>query len=397
MSIPILNTIKSLFAPTKGTPIGADSALISDSEDSAKIKKTLLSNFPVSTAQASADATVLSTSEAYTDASISTEVTNRNNAISNAIAGQKYKELPCRLKTTANITLSGLQTIDSISGIAEDSILVGDQTDPKENGAYLMKSGSWVRRTDSDTGSELEGAIYQVTEGVVYANTSWRQTTDGVTIGVSNIIFLSFGAQAPVQSVNGQTGVITGLEQTSNKEASGGYAGLTLFKINFRNVANSFTSFFTNSNTAARTYTFQDRNGIIADDTDLGLKVSKSSVPWSQQLSCSDLSSTLTTGTAKAYFRPPYGVTLTSVRASLLVAQTLGAILTIDINEAGSTILSTKLTIDNTELTSITAATAPVISDPNLADDSFITIDIDQIGDGTAKGLIVTLIGTISI
>lgn len=56
-----------------------------------------------------------------------------------------------------------------------------------------------------------------------------------------------------------------------HKDASGGIAGLTLFKINFRNVADSFTSFFTNTNTAARTYTFQDRNGTIADDTDIGL------------------------------------------------------------------------------------------------------------------------------
>ena len=65
-----------------------------------------------------------------------------------------------------------------------------------------------------------------------------------------------------------------------------------------------------------------------------------------------------------------------------------------DVNEAGTSILSTKLTIDNTEKTSTTAAAAPVISDAALADDAEITIDIDQIGDGTAKGLKVYLIGT---
>ncbi len=59
---------------------------------------------------------------------------------------------------------------------------------------------------------------------------------------------------------------------TAAKDATGGVPGLTLFKINFRNVANTFTSFFTNSNTAARTYTFQDRDGTIADNTDLALK-----------------------------------------------------------------------------------------------------------------------------
>jgi hypothetical protein len=67
----------------------------------------------------------------------------------------------------------------------------------------------------------------------------------------------------------------------------------------------------------------------------------------------------------------------------------------VDINESGSTILSTKLTIDNTETTSTTAATPAVISDTALADNAVITIDIDQIGDGTAAGLKVYLIGTI--
>lgn len=62
---------------------------------------------------------------------------------------------------------------------------------------------------------------------------------------------------------------IAAKQATASKDASGGYVGLTLFKINFKNVLNTFTSFFTNSNTAARTYTFQDRNGIIADDTDI--------------------------------------------------------------------------------------------------------------------------------
>jgi hypothetical protein len=90
----------------------------------------------------------------------------------------------------------------------------------------------------------------------------------------------------------------------------------------------------------------------------------------------------------------PYAMTVTAVRASLSTAQASGSIFTVDINEGGTTILSTKLTIDNTEKTSTTAATAAVISDSALADDAEITIDIDQIGNGTAKGLKVTIIGT---
>lgn len=110
-------------------------------------------------------------------------------------------------------------------------------------------------------------------------------------------------------------------------------------------------------------------------------------------LAVSDESTALTVGPNKLTFRMPYAFTLTEVRASLTTAQTGGSILTVDINEAGGSILSTKLTIDNGEKTSTTAAVAAALVDTSLASDAEITIDIDQIGDGTAKGLKVTLIG----
>ena len=118
------------------------------------------------------------------------------------------------------------------------------------------------------------------------------------------------------------------------------------------------------------------------------------SLPTEIQVAASDETTALTTGTAKVTFRMPYAMTVTAVRASLSTAQASGSIFTVDINEGGTSILSTKLTIDNTEKTSTTAATPAVISDTALADDAEITIDIDQIGDGTAKGLKVTIIGT---
>jgi hypothetical protein len=118
------------------------------------------------------------------------------------------------------------------------------------------------------------------------------------------------------------------------------------------------------------------------------------SLPTEIQVAASDETTALTTGTAKVTFRMPYAMTVTAVRASLSTAQASGSIFTVDINEGGTSILSTKLTIDNTEKTSTTAATPAVVSDTALADDAEITIDIDQIGDGTAKGLKVVLIGT---
>lgn len=110
-------------------------------------------------------------------------------------------------------------------------------------------------------------------------------------------------------------------------------------------------------------------------------------------IACSDETTNLTAGTGKATFRMPFAFTVTGVRATLTTAQASGSIFTVDINEAGVTILSTKLTIDNTEKTSTTAATPPVISDSSLADDAEITVDIDQVGTAGAKGLKIWLIG----
>lgn len=110
-------------------------------------------------------------------------------------------------------------------------------------------------------------------------------------------------------------------------------------------------------------------------------------------IACSDETTALTAGTGKIAFRMPYAFTVTAVRASLTTAQTSGSTFTVDINETGTSILGTKLTIDNTEKTSTTAATAATITDTALADDAEITVDIDQIGDGTANGLKVYLIG----
>lgn len=105
-----------------------------------------------------------------------------------------------------------------------------------------------------------------------------------------------------------------------------------------------------------------------------------------------DETTAITTGTAKVTWRMPFAFTLLAVRASLTTASSSGTP-TVDINEAGTSVLATKLTIDANELTSTTAATAAVISDSAIADDALMTIDIDTAGTGAA-GLKVTLYGT---
>ena len=111
-------------------------------------------------------------------------------------------------------------------------------------------------------------------------------------------------------------------------------------------------------------------------------------------VAASDETTDLTTGTAKSTFRMPYAFTLSSVRASVTTAPT-GSTIIVNIKESGTTILSSRITIDPTEKTSVTAAAQPVISDTALADDAEITVDIDQVGSTAAgTGLKITLIGT---
>lgn len=111
-------------------------------------------------------------------------------------------------------------------------------------------------------------------------------------------------------------------------------------------------------------------------------------------VAASDETTDLTTGTAKSTFRMPYAFTLSAVRASVTTAPT-GSTIIVNIKESGTTILSSRITIDATEKTSVTAAAQPVISDTALADDAEITVDIDQVGSTVAgTGLKITLIGT---
>ena len=93
-------------------------------------------------------------------------------------------------------------------------------------------------------------------------------------------------------------------------------------------------------------------------------------------------------------YHMPYGFTLTNVKVGLTIAGTGAALATFDVHEAGTTVLSTKVTVDASEKTSGTAATQPVISAPALAVDSLIEIFVDLVDtDNVAAGAKLYLIG----
>ena len=94
--------------------------------------------------------------------------------------------------STANLTLSGEQTIDGVL-TSTSRVLVKNQTAPAENGIYVTAAGAWSRTTDTNTAIELEGAAVTVQQGTTQGNTSWIQTTDNITLGTSAIVWNQLG------------------------------------------------------------------------------------------------------------------------------------------------------------------------------------------------------------
>jgi hypothetical protein len=79
----------------------------------------------------------------------------------------------CRVATTANITLSGTQTIDGIAVIAGDRVLVKNQTTQANNGIYVVAAGAWARSADANLASELAAATVGIDSGTVNGGLSF--------------------------------------------------------------------------------------------------------------------------------------------------------------------------------------------------------------------------------
>lgn len=122
-------------------------------------------------------------------------------ALQAAILALKWKAA-VKVATTANGTLASAfangQTVDGVTLVTGDRILLKNQSDQTANGIYTVNtSGAPTRATDADSASELEGAAVLVQQGTTNANTSWQQTTDGITLGSSNIVWATLGTGLP--------------------------------------------------------------------------------------------------------------------------------------------------------------------------------------------------------
>lgn len=114
---------------------------------------------------------------------------------------------PVRAVATANVaSLTGAQTVDGVSLIAGDRVLLTAQTTTTANGVYNVSAGAWTRTTiEGAAPGELEGgALWLVTEGTTNTGTQWRQATTGtITVGTTPISVVQFSAAAPYAPGNG--------------------------------------------------------------------------------------------------------------------------------------------------------------------------------------------------
>jgi len=112
-----------------------------------------------------------------------------------------------RAATTANITLSGTQTIDGINLVAGDRVLVKNQSTGSQNGIYVVAAGAWSRATDADSSAEVTPGLFTfVEEGTVNDNSGWVLATDQtITLGTTSLTFAQFSGAGQITPGDGLT------------------------------------------------------------------------------------------------------------------------------------------------------------------------------------------------
>ena len=112
-----------------------------------------------------------------------------------------------RAATTANITLSAPQTIDGVSLIATNRVLVKNQTAGQDNGIYTVAAGAWQRATDADVSGEVNSGLFTfVEEGTVNLGVGYVLTTPNpITLGTTPLVFTQFTGAGTVLAGAGMT------------------------------------------------------------------------------------------------------------------------------------------------------------------------------------------------
>jgi len=122
--------------------------------------------------------------------------------VDNAAAGLSWKQ-PVRYASTADITLTGLVSVDGQTPSPGDRILVRAQSLSNNNGIWIASAGPWTRASDANSASELTGAACFVLEGDTLADRAYVQTAEIVTLGVDPVTFSQFSSSSSYSAGNG--------------------------------------------------------------------------------------------------------------------------------------------------------------------------------------------------
>jgi hypothetical protein len=138
-----------------------------------------------------------------------------------ARAGLDVKQ-SVRAATTANITLSGTQTVDGVALSVGNRVLVKNQSTATQNGIYVVASGSWSRAADADEPNEVSPGLFLfVEEGTLNADNGYVITSDApLTVGTDAITFTQFSGAGMI--VAGAALTKTGNTLDVQVAASGG-------------------------------------------------------------------------------------------------------------------------------------------------------------------------------
>lgn len=126
--------------------------------------------------------------------------------VDNIAQGLDPKESVKAASTTNITTLSGAMTVDGVSLVAGDRVLVKDQSTQSQNGIYVVQSGSWTRALDASTWDELVSAYVFTEQGSTQADTGYYCNVDkGGTLDVTAITWVQFSGAGQVVAGNGLT------------------------------------------------------------------------------------------------------------------------------------------------------------------------------------------------
>src|SRR5258707_1905874 len=172
----------------------------------AAISLTKLANVPIArcgtTPFTAAQSMVSKKIRSVADPTVPTDAATKN-YVDNVDQGLAPKQ-SVRVLASANLALSGTQTVDGVALSAGDTVLCIAQTTGSQNGSYTVAAGAWTRTPDfADVNDAVRSPYWFVGEGTANAGSGWVMTTWPYTIGVTALSFTQFTGAGEVIAGNG--------------------------------------------------------------------------------------------------------------------------------------------------------------------------------------------------